>query len=249
MSDDSPITDEDLNLYVTDDRPLTKVRARRVTEMIKLQVIGLWQLIRDAYVGRAWVALGYESWDAYCAAEFPTSRLRLPREERSEVVNSLREAGLSIRAIEAATGVSRKTVIKDINQVVEFPPPDSDPVAEEPPGGLHEDSPGQTDRVSDALAQARNKTPTLGKDGKTYQPKPRPQPEQAPHRKPITDEFGKAVHDLEKAANRVVRLTADDRFPRNRDELCTRNLGTLGKIVNQLVCDVEAALNGRGDAR
>jgi len=36
--------------------------------------------------------------------------LRLPREERSEVVASLRESGLSLRAIAAATGDSEPTV-------------------------------------------------------------------------------------------------------------------------------------------
>jgi len=41
---------------------------------------------------------------------FGTSRLRLPREERAEVVASLRESGLSIRAIAAATGLNKETV-------------------------------------------------------------------------------------------------------------------------------------------
>ena len=45
---------------------------------------------------------------------FGISRLRLPREERAEVVASLRESGLSIRAIETATGSHRETIIKDL---------------------------------------------------------------------------------------------------------------------------------------
>lgn len=45
---------------------------------------------------------------------FGTSRLRLPREERAEVVASLRESGLSIRAIAAATGDSRETIRREL---------------------------------------------------------------------------------------------------------------------------------------
>ena len=66
--------------------------------------------MKRAYIERAWAALGYDGWDDYCTREFGTSRLRLPREERSEVVASLRESGLSTRAIAAATGVSEGTV-------------------------------------------------------------------------------------------------------------------------------------------
>ena len=37
----------------------------------------------------------------------------LPREERQEVVASMREIGMSTRAIASATGVSRRTLIRD----------------------------------------------------------------------------------------------------------------------------------------
>jgi hypothetical protein len=58
----------------------------------------------------AWRALGYASWDVYVAEEFGTNRLRLPREEREEVVCSLRASGLSLRAISDVTGDSPSTV-------------------------------------------------------------------------------------------------------------------------------------------
>lgn len=88
--------------------------ARQLTDQIKTVVEGAWQLIQEAYTSRAWAALGYESWDAYCSAEFGTSRLRLPREERQEVVGSLRDAGLSTRAIAAATGLNQSTISRDL---------------------------------------------------------------------------------------------------------------------------------------
>lgn len=88
--------------------------ARSLTDRIKVAVEGTWQMIREAYVTRAWAALGYETWDAYCAAEFGTSRLALPREERREVVASLAESGLSVRAIASVTGNSHMTVQRDL---------------------------------------------------------------------------------------------------------------------------------------
>lgn len=96
--------------------------ARALTDQIKVTVEGAWHLIERAYVARAWAALGYRSWDDYCQREFGTSRLRLPREERQEVVASLRESGLSTRAIAAATGIDRNTVMSDLRQVAEIPP-------------------------------------------------------------------------------------------------------------------------------
>jgi hypothetical protein len=88
--------------------------ARALTDQIKTGVEALWHLITRAYTERAWAALGYTSWDDYCTREFGTSRLRLPREERAEVVSSLRESGLSLRAIAAATGDSVTTVRREL---------------------------------------------------------------------------------------------------------------------------------------
>src|ERR1700738_4813013 len=90
--------------------------ARVLTDRIKHDVKTIWALIEQAYTQRAWLALGYKTWDAYCSCEFGTSRLRLPREERRDVVSLLRKAGLSLRAIESATGASRKTVRNDLDQ-------------------------------------------------------------------------------------------------------------------------------------
>ena len=97
--------------------------ARHLTDRIKIAVEGTWQLIQEAYLTRAWSALGYASWDEYCTREFGTSRLRLPREERQEVVASLRDSGLSARSIAAATGLDRGTVRNDLRQVGENHPP------------------------------------------------------------------------------------------------------------------------------
>lgn len=77
--------------------------ARQLTDRIKVAVEGTWHLITEAYQSRAWSVLGYASWDDYCTREFGTARLKLPREDRISTVQSLRDAGLSLRAIAAAT--------------------------------------------------------------------------------------------------------------------------------------------------
>lgn len=94
--------------------PMSADEARALTDRIKTYVETAWTLIEEAYLRRAWIALDYESWDVYCINEFGTARLRIPREERPEMVTSLRQAGLSIRAIASATGTGVATVHRDI---------------------------------------------------------------------------------------------------------------------------------------
>jgi hypothetical protein len=206
--------------------------ARLITDRIKTAVEATWELIKEAYTRRAWSALGYDSWDDYCTREFGTSRLRLPREERQEVVASLRESGMSVRAIAAATGISKNTVTSDVSQIGT---PDSDPI------------------------------PVTGTDGKTYTPPaPKPpatdlitaddlaalnaptapvvdrQPRQ-PSRQPLPDAFWRAAVEARKSIERVERLTDDDRFGRNLDEITRLALGDLvrardaiERVINQI---------------
>ncbi|WKX00724.1 helix-turn-helix domain-containing protein [Rhodococcus aetherivorans] len=51
----------------------------------------------------------------------------LPREERQEVVASLRESGLSIRAIAAATGDHYSTISRELGRVADATP-DAEPI-------------------------------------------------------------------------------------------------------------------------
>ena len=97
--------------------------ARALTDSIKSTAERLWRRVCTAYTGRAWQVLGYANWDAYCEAEFGSLRVRLPREERRDVVCSLREAGLSIRAIASATGIDKNTVQTDLAHVYEIHTP------------------------------------------------------------------------------------------------------------------------------
>lgn len=89
---------------------LDATEARVLTDRIKVGIESIWFLVVEAYERRAWAILGYISWDEYCTREFGSSRLRLPAEEREQVIHSLRDAGLSIRAIASATGTGTRQV-------------------------------------------------------------------------------------------------------------------------------------------
>ena len=94
---------------------LTSSQARELTDRIRVTLDGLWDLVIEAFNGRAHAALGYSSWDAYCNAEFGSNRIKLPREERRETVRSMREHGMSPGAIAAATGMGRTTVRRELD--------------------------------------------------------------------------------------------------------------------------------------
>lgn len=90
------------------------VEARDRAERIRTALGVSWQLIKEAYLARDWISLGYDSWDHYCSSEFGESRIKLPREERQEVVSSMREIGMSTRAIGTAIGASEATVRREL---------------------------------------------------------------------------------------------------------------------------------------
>jgi hypothetical protein len=51
-------------------------QAARLTERIKSSIDNLWELIVEAHDGKAWQALGYESWKGYVTKEFKMSERR-----------------------------------------------------------------------------------------------------------------------------------------------------------------------------
>ena len=191
----------------------TTDQARQLTDRIKVAVEGTWLLIQEAYTSRAWAVLGYDSWDSYCNTEFGSARLRLPREERQEVVASLRESGLSVRAIASATGAARNTIRDDLRKVGHSDPPSeitgTDGKAYAAPrsvsslAGLDwvepdaDAIPGQSHVLEHTALETV--TPTVVR------------------RRPLPEAFADAGRDLTRAAEKLTRLTEDDRFTRNRD--------------------------------
>jgi len=201
--------------------PLSEFEARRLARQITEALAVAWDLVARAYAGRVWEPLGYPSWDAYCRAEFAAARLRLPAEERQEVVGSLREAGMSARAIASATGASKSQISRDSAGVPNGTPGESRPVT-----GL--------DGKQYSPHSAPSITPTEAGDGPidaeivndghdgrassgavgASRPGGRP-------RRALTEQAKDAGWDLRKAIERIERLTADDRYPRHADQMRT----------------------------
>jgi hypothetical protein len=217
---------------------LTAAEARALTDQIKVAVEGTWQLVQRAYVSRAWEALGYPSWDDYCTREFGTSRLRLPREERPEVVSSLREIGMSQRAIAAATGLSKGTVQNELKAGAQNRAP----------------APGN---VTDLRDYRENRRPADELDGKDsdLEPEPSPAPAPAPSKRvtgtdgkryaaksaartaprlPLPGQFLNAAKELSRAIHKIERLSDDDRFRANRCAISDQCVPQIRRAVEVL---------------
>lgn len=69
--------------------------------------------VKQAYQGRVWIAMGYESWTEWCDSEL--DGFRLPAVERREIVAELAESGMSNRAIADVIGVTDMTVGRDLS--------------------------------------------------------------------------------------------------------------------------------------
>lgn len=104
----------------------TRAEAYARAERIRAGIVAFGATLADiseAYHRRDWQALGYDSWDAYVSGEFGTDRLRLPPEQRREIVSSLRADSLSTRAIASVVGVHQTTVLDDLRAGDGFPSP------------------------------------------------------------------------------------------------------------------------------
>lgn len=79
------------------EEPMDEASARLLTEQIKQASRQVCMLLFDAHRRRAWIALGYSSWDEYIQCEIGLSRTRS---------YELLDQGRVIRAIMAAAGIS-----------------------------------------------------------------------------------------------------------------------------------------------
>lgn len=93
--------------------------AKTRLDRVKIGVERIWDDLVALYKGRAWLVLGYRSWEDLCDSEFAGARIALPRNERREVVTQMRSQGMSTRAISRAIGVSTMTVHGDISSTVQ----------------------------------------------------------------------------------------------------------------------------------
>ncbi|MFX0573132.1 hypothetical protein [Nocardia nepalensis] len=198
--------------------------ARELTGRIRAGVDAVWELIMRAFTTRVWIVLGYDSWDEYCAKEFDTTRLRLPREQRREVVASMHEIGMSTRAIASALRSSTRTVSTDLGQVS----------SRTTPGATVTGLDGKSYPAVLAKPALASSPADPGPETSTSSTAPPPSPssdaaEPAPaslpraRRNPLPDSFWSAARELRKNVERLQRLCGDDRFEGYAAQLGTRH--------------------------
>lgn len=133
---------------ITIDRtPLSTDQARQLTNTIRDASEVLWVLIARAHAGKAWTALGYDSWEHYVREEFNMSRSRsyqlLDQARVIAAVESVVPEGTEVHITEAAA--------RDLKSVIE----DAVPEIREKTAGMAADE--ATSVVDEILAEHRDK--------------------------------------------------------------------------------------------
>ena len=248
---------------------MTEHEARRVTERIRAiavtvkdQLEKLQTLLNEARDGEAWRVLGYASWTAYLADVMGEQPLRLPRDERQQIVGYLAGEGMSSRAIAPIVGASPSQVKRDaqVAQMGQVPgvtnvPPEPAPTADyvtdqtdldaapelpdEGVGAPHDSGDAEPSEDEGLPLPSPSSRSVTGLDGKQYA---RPEP-QTPKRTPLTEAFWKATYDLQKVTERLERLQQDDRFDRNKNEVAARNGSYLAQAQERLDALMDALNN------
>lgn len=236
---------------------LTEPEARRLTERIRAaldRVSTAWsdlaERVTEAYERRADLALGYGSWAEYAEAELrPPSQLAA--EVRRELVGLLSARGMSVRAIAPTLGVTKSQVSRDgtpAQDRTDWTPEDhaeqddldaTDDLIDFATGEVLTDQRGGTEPPSPVTDVEEQETgpqqppaprpATIGLDGKTY-----PRPAASPRRRSIVDAARDAASDLHRAAEKVERIFADDRYPKNREQVAEVTRGYLSRTVELL---------------
>lgn len=213
-------------------RVMQREEAQIRVARVRAHVEQAWDDLIALHAERAWLSLGYESWDALCDAEFDGARIALPREDRREVVGQMREAGMSIPAIASATGASVGTIHNDLSELK----------------GSGRDLPSEVTGLDGKTRPAKVTTTTRQTEATKVEqvvdtetgevldhtPEAAPSKPSAAKRKPLPEQFSTAAHDLAKAAERIARLASDDRFPQNAEKVAAKYRSDLIRAIDAL---------------
>ena len=91
---------------------LTYDEARALTDEINNDTLQASIKVAQAWQGQAWKPLGYKSWEDYADAELPL--LGSNQANRHVLLVSLRNVGMSTRAIAAVTGLHHSTIARGV---------------------------------------------------------------------------------------------------------------------------------------
>jgi len=199
-------------------------------------------LITEASENHDHIALGFKSWADYVRTEYAGLLTRLTVEDRRETVLILSRTGLSTRAIAPIVGTNQSTIARDLQAGDAYASPADE--QEIPQYARSQEAfvehfgmrPDEADALIssglvtnrkefDEIADKIRDDPTpertvTGLDGKAY---PRPAAPSKPKRRALPAAWCDALYQLERNADRLVRLAADDRFPAHRAGLARRS--------------------------
>lgn len=213
-----------------DKSDFTPAAAKKLTEKIKKSAATTYEDIKKAYLGRIWLALDCKSWDEYLDKNYEGIALPLPREKKKEAIQSLAAAGVSTRAIAAATGVNQSTVVR--NQKKDTPKaPDAN--ASPAQSNVIDIDPKDVTEIKDGdglgeFAGEPEEQRRQGADGKSY-------PASQPPREPAVVNVVSAARTLSKDLENV-RIRLDSLFSREDYEQNKVDVqGTLETAVGDLI--------------
>jgi hypothetical protein len=104
-----------------DKTPLSTDQARQLTHSIRDAAEVIWILIARAHAGKAWKALGYDSWEEYVKSEFNMSRSRSYQLlDQAKVISAIEDAmpeGTNINLTEAAARELRAVLEEAVPEI------------------------------------------------------------------------------------------------------------------------------------
>ena len=222
-------------------RLLSQREAERLTDQIKFTIesidnglFKLRNLLEEAQSSNVWQMLGFSSWTAYLSSLFEGRPMRLPREERQQLVGYLSGEGMSTRAIAPIVGVHHDTVAQDVKVATPVGNPTPEPIADTATGEII-DAEVVREVLGDPAADAYERVnwdiqppsvkpveeprPVVGMDGKTYK---RPEPK-AP--KPVPSGDAAELLNAEtvsKDIGRALMSLSGMQYPEHRERVITR---------------------------
>lgn len=228
-------------------RVLSAREAERLTDQIKFTIesidnglFKLRNLLEEAQQSNVWQMLGFSSWTAYLASLFEGRPMRLPRDQRQELVGYLSGEGMSTRAIAPIVAADHATVSRDRARVANATP---DPGLEEPQAQDEgevtapvEETPRAVtaDPVTGEVIEEEAEAPrvVVGLDGKNY-----PAPTAAPRRRSLVDDAFTANTALWRAVETIRSITNDDRYTRNKADILAA-LQPSADLARQILADL-----------
>ncbi len=177
--------------------------------------------IRDRKLYR----LGWETFEAYCQ-----ERWGLARRTAYNMIESA-DAVCAIAHIPNVPAIANEAQAREVAAIIKTDGPER---AAEILTEVAEDGPVTAKAIREAARPTREVTTseTVTVDAETGEIVP-PAPSK-PHRRPLPDAMRDASHELLKSAQRLERLTSDDRWPRNAKQATAMTRGDLLQAIDAL---------------